>query len=112
MVPPPPSFPGNPSFPQRDYHITDFDPAKRSCHTTHDRELTCWPFLAQRNLNNAFAYDLVPSPTVLVAALKAARRINDYPTAVRIFEGKLSPLPSRQCLYQHRDRASRRRRGD
>jgi hypothetical protein len=44
----------------------------------------------QRNLNNAFAYDLVPSPSVLVAALKAARRVNDYPTAVRVFEGKQS----------------------
>ena len=42
----------------------------------------------QRNLNNAFAYDLVPSPGVVIAALKAARRVNDYPTAVRIFEGK------------------------
>lgn len=45
---------------------------------------------AQRNLNNAFAYDLVPSPVVIVAALKAARRVNDFPTAVRIFEGGLS----------------------
>ncbi|EFX02757.1 cytochrome c oxidase subunit [Grosmannia clavigera kw1407] len=44
-------------------------------------------FELQRNLNNAFAYDLVPSPSVLVAALKAARRVNDYPTAVRVFEG-------------------------
>ena len=30
----------------------------------------------------------MPSPGVVVAALKAARRVNDYPTAVRIFEGK------------------------
>lgn len=51
----------------------------------------------QRNLNNAFAYDLVPSPSVLVAALKAARRVNDYPTAVRVFEGKL-PLPKTEKL--------------
>ena len=43
--------------------------------------------LSQRNLNNAFAYDLVPSPTVVAAALKAARRVNDFATAVRIFEG-------------------------
>jgi cytochrome c oxidase subunit 5a len=42
----------------------------------------------QRNLNNAFAYDLVPAPTVIAAALKAARRVNDFPTAVRVFEGK------------------------
>ena len=47
----------------------------------------------QRNLNNAFAYDLVPSPSVITAALKAARRVNDYPTAVRIFEGTLKPFP-------------------
>ncbi|KAK4110762.1 COX5A-domain-containing protein [Canariomyces notabilis] len=44
-------------------------------------------FELQRNLNNAFAYDLVPSPSVLSAALRAARRVNDFPTAVRIFEG-------------------------
>ena len=44
-------------------------------------------FELQRNLNNAFAYDLVPSPAVITAALKAARRVNDFPTAVRIFEG-------------------------
>ncbi|KAK8203553.1 Cytochrome c oxidase subunit 6 [Zalaria obscura] len=44
-------------------------------------------FELQRNLNNAFAYDLVPSPSVITAALRAARRVNDYPTAVRVFEG-------------------------
>ncbi|PHH64954.1 hypothetical protein CDD81_3591 [Ophiocordyceps australis] len=44
-------------------------------------------FELQRNLNNVFAYDLVPSPAVVTAALKAARRVNDFATAVRIFEG-------------------------
>jgi len=44
-------------------------------------------FELQRNLNNAFAYDLVPAPSVITAALRAARRVNDFPTAVRIFEG-------------------------
>jgi len=44
-------------------------------------------FELQRGLNNCFAYDLVPSPTVIEAALRAARRVNDYSTAVRIFEG-------------------------
>ena len=47
-------------------------------------------FELQRNLNNAFAYDLVPSPSVVIAALRAARRVNDFPTAVRIFEGTFS----------------------
>ncbi|RUP42832.1 flavo protein-like protein [Jimgerdemannia flammicorona] len=44
-------------------------------------------FELQRGLNNAFAYDLVPAPSVIEAALNAARRVNDFPTAVRIFEG-------------------------
>jgi len=49
-------------------------------------------FELQRNLNNAFAYDLVPSPSVVIAALRAARRVNDFPTAVRIFEGTFRSL--------------------
>ena len=50
-------------------------------------------------MNNAFAYDLVPSPSVITAALRAARRVNDYPTAVRIFEGM--PYPQ-QRRYEKR----------
>ncbi len=33
----------------------------------------------------------MPSPSVIIAALRAARRVNDYPTAVRIFEGAPPP---------------------
>ncbi len=44
-------------------------------------------FELQRGLNNCFAYDLVPSPEVIEAALRASRRVNDYSTAVRIYEG-------------------------
>ncbi|KAG0309739.1 Cytochrome c oxidase subunit 6 [Dissophora globulifera] len=44
-------------------------------------------FELQRGLNNAFGYDLVPSPSVIAAALKASRRVDDYATAVRVFEG-------------------------
>ena len=54
----------------------------------------------QRNLNNAFAYDLVPSPSVITAALKAARRVNDFPTAVRIFEGDLPPFDTLRTRFQ------------
>lgn len=46
-----------------------------------------WLTRHQRNLNNCFAYDLVPSPSVITAALRAARRVNDFPSAVRVFEG-------------------------
>ncbi|KAG9244947.1 cytochrome c oxidase-like protein subunit 5A [Calycina marina] len=58
-------------------------------------------FELQRNLNNAFAYDLVPSISVLVAALKAARRVNDFPTAVRIFEGIKAKVENRGQYDQY-----------
>jgi hypothetical protein len=63
--------------------------------------------MIQRNLNNAFAYDLVPSPSVIIAALKAARRVNDFPTAVRIFEGTLIS-PQAQPVPSHKELSSRR----
>jgi cytochrome c oxidase subunit 5a len=44
-------------------------------------------FELQRGLNNCFSYDLVPAPEVVEAALRASRRVNDYSTAVRVFEG-------------------------
>ncbi|PPQ93415.1 hypothetical protein CVT25_004487 [Psilocybe cyanescens] len=44
-------------------------------------------FEVQRGLNNCFAHDLVPSAAVVEAAVRAARRVNDYATAVRVFEG-------------------------
>lgn len=44
-------------------------------------------FELQRGLNNCFAYDLVPSVGVITEALKASRRVNDFATSVRIFEG-------------------------
>lgn len=35
----------------------------------------------------------MPTPAVVIAALRAARRVNDFPTAVRVFEGR--------CLLTH-----------
>jgi len=60
-------------------------------------------FELQRNLNNAFAYDLVPSPSVITAALKAARRVNDFPTAVRIFEGIKAKVENKGQYEQYLD---------
>ncbi|KAI9798649.1 MAG: Cytochrome c oxidase subunit 6 [Piccolia ochrophora] len=58
-------------------------------------------FELQRNLNNAFAYDLVPSTSVITAALKAARRVNDFPTAVRIFEGIKAKVENRGQYHEY-----------
>ncbi|KAH6640926.1 cytochrome c oxidase subunit VA-domain-containing protein [Chaetomium tenue] len=60
-------------------------------------------FELQRNLNNAFAYDLVPSPAVVSAALRAARRVNDFPTAVRIFEGIKAKVENKGQYQQYLD---------
>ncbi|KAB5531279.1 cytochrome c oxidase subunit VA-domain-containing protein [Coniochaeta sp. 2T2.1] len=60
-------------------------------------------FELQRNLNNAFAYDLVPSPSVIAAALKAARRVNDFPTAVRVFEGIKAKVENKGQYQQYVD---------
>jgi len=40
-----------------------------------------------RGLNNCFSYDIVPPLPVVEAALRAARRLNDFATAVRVFGG-------------------------
>jgi cytochrome c oxidase subunit 5a len=53
----------------------------------------------QRGLNNCFSYDLVPSPEVVEAALRASRRVNDYSTAVRVFEG-IKEKVENQAQYQ------------
>lgn len=53
-------------------------------------------FEVQRGLNNCFAHDLVPSPGVVEAAVRAARRVNDYATAIRIFEGVKEKVESKQ----------------
>ncbi|KAL3463741.1 cytochrome c oxidase subunit VA-domain-containing protein [Aspergillus heterothallicus] len=58
-------------------------------------------FELQRNLNNCFAYDLVPSIEVLSAALRAARRVNDFPTAVRIFEGIKAKVENQDQYKQY-----------
>ncbi|KAF9100222.1 Cytochrome c oxidase subunit 6 [Mortierella sp. GBA35] len=60
-------------------------------------------FELQRGLNNAFGYDLVPSASVIEAALKAARRVNDYPTAVRILEGLKAKAGSDALYKQYLD---------
>jgi len=53
-------------------------------------------FEVQRGLNNCFAHDLVPAPSVVEAALRATRRVNDYATAVRIFEGISEKVENKQ----------------
>ncbi|KAK9476545.1 Cox6p: cytochrome c oxidase [Lipomyces japonicus] len=50
-------------------------------------------FEVQRILTNAFSYDHVPSPAVIIKALEAARRVNDFATAVRVLEAVKLKVP-------------------
>lgn len=77
-------------------HLSLHDIVYLRCNSNHHPNLTANSkffesvedtFELQRGLNNCFAYDLVPGAAIVESALKAARRLNDYPTAVRIFEG-------------------------
>ncbi|KAI5478263.1 hypothetical protein MNV49_005328 [Pseudohyphozyma bogoriensis] len=60
-------------------------------------------FELQRGLNNCFAYDLVPSQAVVEEAIRAARRVNDYSTAVRIFQGLKEKTDSASLYAQYVD---------
>lgn len=60
-------------------------------------------FELQRGLNNCFAYDLVPSVAVIEAALKASRRVNDFPTSVRIFEGIEDKVENKKQYQEYLD---------
>lgn len=60
-------------------------------------------FEVQRGLNNCFAHDLVPAPSVVEAAVRAARRVNDYATAVRVFEGIKEKVENKQQYQQYLD---------
>lgn len=60
-------------------------------------------FELQRGLNNCFAYDLVPDTRVVESALRAARRVNDLPTAVRVLEGVKEKVENKTQYKQYLD---------
>ena len=60
-------------------------------------------FEVQRGLNNCFAHDLGPAPAVVEAAVRAARRVNDYATAVRVFEGIKEKVENKQQYQAYLD---------
>ncbi|OMJ15339.1 Cytochrome c oxidase subunit 6, mitochondrial [Smittium culicis] len=60
-------------------------------------------FELRRGLNNCFSYDLVPDVTICEAALRAARRINDYSTGVRVFDAIKSKVETNSQYVQYLD---------
>lgn len=55
----------------------------------------------RKAMNDLHADDLVPEPKIIIAALKACRRINDYALAVRYLEAvKVLFLNFYVCTYK------------
>lgn len=55
----------------------------------------------RKGLNDLYGYDLVPEPKIVVAMLKAARRLNDIPMAVRILEAVKEKAAGDQRIYSY-----------
>lgn len=80
--------------PEQHLNVNDFI-SRWTTHFTAAPDL----FELQRGLNNCFGHDLVPPVPVIRAALHAARRLNDFPTAVRVF-GALRTKTENDKQYQ------------
>lgn len=55
----------------------------------------------RKGLNDLHGYDVVPDPKIVVAMLKAARRLNDVPLAVRILEAVKEKAAGDQQVYSY-----------
>ena len=55
----------------------------------------------RKGLNDLYGYDVVPEPKIVVAMLKAARRLNDLPMAVRILEAVKEKAAGNQNVYSY-----------
>ena len=53
----------------------------------------------RKGLNDIYGYDVVPQPKIVVAMLKAARRLNDVALAVRILESVKEKAAGNQEVY-------------
>ncbi|KAJ7292612.1 COX5A-domain-containing protein [Mycena rebaudengoi] len=60
-------------------------------------------FEVQRGLNNCFAHDLVPAPSVVEAAVRASRRVDDFATAVRVFNGVKVKVENKKQYQEYLD---------
>ena len=60
-------------------------------------EIDAWEL--RKGLNDLYGYDVVPQPKIVVAMLKAARRLNDVALAVRILEAVKEKAAGDQNVY-------------
>lgn len=55
----------------------------------------------KKGINDLYGHDLVPEPRIVSAMLKAARRLNDLPLAVRILEAVKEKAAGDEKIYSY-----------
>ena len=55
----------------------------------------------RKGLNDLYGYDLVPEPRIIKAMLKAARRLDDLPMALRILEAVKQKAAGDSKIYSY-----------
>lgn len=55
----------------------------------------------RKGLNDLYGHDLVPEPRIVGAMLKAARRLNDLPMALRILEAVKQKAAGDEKIYSY-----------
>lgn len=55
----------------------------------------------KRGLNDLYGHDLVPEPKIVVAMIRAARRLNDVAMAIRILEAVKEKAAGNQEIYSY-----------
>uniref|UniRef100_A0A1B6JRY1 Cytochrome c oxidase subunit 5A, mitochondrial n=1 Tax=Homalodisca liturata TaxID=320908 RepID=A0A1B6JRY1_9HEMI len=55
----------------------------------------------RKAMNDLCGMDLVPEPKIIIAAMKACRRVNDYALAVRFLEAVDYKTGGRKDIYQY-----------
>ena len=65
----------------------------------NDPQLDSWAL--KRGVNELYGHDLVPEPKIVVAMLKAARRVNDIAMAIRILEAVKDKAAGDATIYKY-----------
>lgn len=55
----------------------------------------------KKGLNELYGHDVVPEPVIVVAMLKAAKRLNDVAMAIRILEAVKEKAAGNQTIYTY-----------
>ncbi|WP_411025156.1 cytochrome c oxidase subunit Va family protein, partial [Salmonella sp. s54836] len=65
----------------------------------NDPQIDHW--LLRNGFNRLYSYDLVPEPKIIIAVMKACRKMDDFPMALRIIEAVRLKSKSNPEIFQY-----------